>query len=88
MATHLSGVSKDRERSGMVGTDIKKEDDVMPTKMKDDPDWFSRPLMSRIACVLYPGLCDDETKKQMRDIAQAKGKKSPQQMADELRNKR
>ena len=51
----------------------------MATKMKDDPEWFSRPIMSRIAAILYPSHVDDETRKEMQRIADAQGKKSPQQ---------
>jgi hypothetical protein len=61
---------------------------MMVTKMKDDPKWFDRPLMSRIAACMYPGLVDQATRDQMKKIADANGKKSPQVVAEELRNKR
>jgi len=46
------------------------------TKQKE-PGWFDRPLMSRIAAVMYPNLVDPETKKQMTEIAQREGKRGP-----------
>ena len=52
---------------------------VMTSKMKDDPDWFKKPLMSRIAAILYPAHADEETKKQMQSIADAQRKRSPMQ---------
>ena len=51
----------------------------MTTKMKDDPDWFKRPLMSRIAAILYPAHVDQATRDQMQEICDTAGKKSPQQ---------
>jgi hypothetical protein len=52
------------------------------TKLKDQ-EWFQKPLMSRIASVLYPGNVDQATRDQMQRIADANGKKSPQQVARE-----
>jgi hypothetical protein len=46
------------------------------TKQKE-PGWFERPLMSRIASVMYPNLVDPETKRQMDEIAKANGKRPP-----------
>jgi hypothetical protein len=60
---------------------------MMVTKMKDD-EWFAKPLISRIACVLYPGNTDQATRDQMQRIADANGKKSPQQVAQALRERR
>jgi hypothetical protein len=57
------------------------------TKMKEE-EWFNKPLMSRIASVLYPAHVADETRRQMKSIADANGKRSPQDVAQELRNKR
>jgi hypothetical protein len=61
---------------------------MMATKMRDDPEWFSRPLMSRIACVLYPGNTDQAARDEMQKICDGLKKKSPQRAAEELRNKR
>ena len=54
----------------------------MPTKMKDDPSWFAKPLMSRIAAILYPSHVDQATRDEMQRIADAQGKRSPQQRFD------
>jgi hypothetical protein len=51
--------------------------DIGRSKMAKEPGWFDRPLMSRIAGVMYPNLVDPETKKQMDDIAKANGKRPP-----------
>jgi hypothetical protein len=55
----------------------------MTTKMKPTEEWFDKPLFSRIACVLYPGNVDQSVRDQMQKIADAEGKKSPQQVARE-----
>jgi hypothetical protein len=51
----------------------------MATKTKDNPDWFSKPLTSRIAAILYPSHVDQATRDEMQRIADAQGKKSPMQ---------
>jgi hypothetical protein len=50
--------------------------------------WEKLPLSTRIASILYPDHCDAETKKQMQDICDANGKKSPMQAQEALRRKR
>jgi hypothetical protein len=45
---------------------------------KETP-WEKLPLSTRIASILYPDLCSEETKKQMAEISRANGKKSPMQ---------
>jgi hypothetical protein len=47
------------------------------TKPKDD--WFSKPLDQRVAAILWPNNTDQATRDQMQAIADAAGKKSPQQ---------
>jgi hypothetical protein len=51
---------------------------MMTSKQKEVP-WEKKPLMSRLAAVLYPAHADDETRKQMQSIADAQGKRSPMQ---------
>ena len=51
----------------------------MTSKMKDDPDWFKKPLTSRIAAILYPAHADQATRDEMQRIADAQGKRSPMQ---------
>jgi hypothetical protein len=51
----------------------------MTSKMKDEPDWFKKPMLERIASILYPNHCSEETKKQMQSVADAQGKRSPMQ---------
>ena len=50
--------------------------------------WEKLPWSSRIAAILYPDHCDEETKKQMADICRANGKPSPIQAQEALRGKR
>jgi hypothetical protein len=57
------------------------------TKMKEI-NWFAKPQTERVAAVLWPALTTDENRKQMQALSDEAGKKSPQQIADELRNKR
>ena len=46
--------------------------------MAKEIPWEKRPLMSRIASILYPDHCDAETRKQMQEICDASGEeKSP-----------
>jgi hypothetical protein len=52
----------------------------MATK-KDD--WFSRPMMSRIASVLYPGNVDQTTRDEMQAVCDGLGKRSPQQARED-----
>jgi hypothetical protein len=56
-------------------------------KIKEIP-WEKKPLMERAAAVLYPALTTDENRKQMKSICDGLKKKSPQEVAQELRNKR
>ena len=39
-------------------------------------DWHSRPRLERLANVMYPGLADDATRKEMLSLAANEGKQS------------
>lgn len=57
------------------------------SKQNETP-WEKRSMMSRIASVMYPDHCSEETRKQMQDIANAAGKRSPMQRFDKKGTKR
>jgi hypothetical protein len=57
------------------------------TKQKE-VSWHDKPLMSRIAAILYPGNTDQATRDQMQAISDANGKRSPQQVQQAIRDKR
>jgi hypothetical protein len=65
-------------RSGWTGHD---GENVM-TKQNEVP-WEKKPLMSRIAAVMYPGNTDQVTRDQMQKICDDLKKKSPQQAKEE-----
>jgi hypothetical protein len=49
------------------------------TKLRDDQqEWFKRPRLSRLACVMYPHLTDQNTRDQMAALAKNEGKRPPQ----------
>jgi hypothetical protein len=56
-------------------------------KTKEIP-WEKKPLMEKVSAILYPALTTDENRKQMQAISRANGKRSPQEVAAELRGKR
>jgi hypothetical protein len=60
---------------------------MMVTKQREIP-WEKKPLSSRIAAILYPAHTDEETRRQMQDISNANGKKSPQQFQAERGKRR
>jgi hypothetical protein len=48
------------------------------TKLKDDQSlWHKRPRLSRLACVMYPHLTDQNTRDQMAALAKNEGKRPP-----------
>ena len=49
---------------------------------KPETPWEKRPMMSRIASILYPSHTDQATRDEMQRIADAQGKRSPQQRFD------
>jgi hypothetical protein len=42
-------------------------------------DWSSRTRLSKLASVLYPGLADEDTRRQMTELARGEGKRPPAQ---------
>jgi hypothetical protein len=50
------------------------------TKMKT-PTWHERPRANRLASIMYPGLADEEAKRQMDYFARQEGKVSPMSRA-------
>jgi hypothetical protein len=38
-------------------------------------DWSSRTRLSKLASVLYPGLADEDTRRQMAELARGEGKR-------------
>jgi hypothetical protein len=50
--------------------------------MTKETPWEKKPVMSRIAAILYPSHADEETRRQMQEISDAQGKRSPQQRFD------
>ena len=49
------------------------------TKMKPIA-WHERPRMNRLASVMYPGLADEQAKREMDYYAKQEGKRSPTQV--------
>ena len=45
--------------------------------MKDRKNWSERTRMSKLASVLYPGLADEDTRRQMTELARGEGKRPP-----------
>jgi hypothetical protein len=45
--------------------------------MKDRKEWAGRTRISKLASVLYPGLADEDTRRQMAELARGEGKKPP-----------
>jgi len=49
------------------------------TKMKPVA-WHERPRINRLASILYPGLADDQAKRDMERFSRQEGKHSPMDM--------
>jgi len=47
----------------------------MPMKMPKD--WWARTRLNRLASILYPGLADEATRREMTQIAAREGKRAP-----------
>jgi hypothetical protein len=56
-------------------------------KIKEIP-WEKKPLIEKVSAILYPALTTDENRRQMQSICDGLKKKSPQEVVQELRNKR
>jgi hypothetical protein len=50
----------------------------LPKLKADQSEWFKRPRLSRLACVMYPHLTDQNTRDQMAALAKNEGKRPPQ----------
>jgi len=46
-------------------------------KMKKRGDWWTRTRLDRLASILYPGLADEATRAEMREIAARERKRAP-----------
>jgi hypothetical protein len=56
--------------------------------MTKEIPWGKKPLLEKVSAILYPALTTDENRRQMQDISNSNGKRSPQDVADELRKQR
>jgi hypothetical protein len=54
----------------------RRVDAKMATKMKQ-PVWHQRPRIERLAAILYPGLADDQARRDMNYFAALEKKQSP-----------
>jgi hypothetical protein len=48
----------------------------MSAKLREQ-SWHERTRMQRLASVLFPGLADEDTRRQMAELARGEGKRPP-----------